>query len=120
MLGKNYSDGIVFFSLKGDVGLTDIADFLREMSREIANGSRTFVLDLSGGEHIQRHAFDSLINIKNKLRSNGVRLVIVCTKKMLMDILNVERVPEHFEVISDTSILKNRYSMVGSYSGYRN
>ncbi|MGC8927337.1 MAG: STAS domain-containing protein [Myxococcota bacterium] len=120
MLGKNYSNGIVWFSLKGDVGLTDVADFLREMRREVATGSKMFVLDLSNSEHIQRHAFDSLINTKNKLRSDGIRLIIVCTKKILMDILNVERVPEHFEVISDTSVLNNIYSVQVSYSGYRN
>ncbi len=119
MLKKNYLRNLVWFSLGGDVGLTDIADFLREMSNEIIGGQRLFVLDLSTGEHIKRHAFDSLINIKNKLKKNGVRLIIVCTKQMLIDILNVERVPEHFEVISDTSILKSQYSFAKS-PVYRN
>ncbi|MCX7957788.1 MAG: STAS domain-containing protein [Deltaproteobacteria bacterium] len=120
MLRKTFSEGLVWFSLNGSVGLTDIADFLREMSKEIHYGNRVFVLDISGGEHIQRHAFDSLINIKNKLKKDGVRLIILCAKKTLIDILNVERVPEHFEVISDTAVLKNQYSYANSYSSYRN
>ncbi len=119
MLRKDYSEGIVRFSLDGDVGLTDIADFMREMSKEIMTGNRLFVLDLSAGEHIKRHAFDSLINIKNKLRKSGVRLIIVCTKQMLIDILNVERVPEHFEVVSDTRLLQSQYSLAKS-TAYRN
>ncbi len=117
---KTFSEGLVWFSLNGPVGLTDIADFLREMSKEINCGNRIFVLDISGGEHIQRHAFDSLINIKNKLRKSGVRLIILCSKKTLIDILNVERVPEHFEVINDISVLKSQYTFANSFSSYRN
>jgi anti-anti-sigma regulatory factor len=65
MLSKMYSEGLVWFSIRGDVNLVDIADFLREMQREIATGSRGFILDLSNADHIQRHAFDSLINRTN-------------------------------------------------------
>jgi|GEM_PF-2418625 len=120
MLTKNYSEGLVWFSLRGDINLVDVADFLREMQKEVATGSKGFILDLSDAEHIHRHAFDSLINIKNKLRANGVRLVILCTKKMLIDILSVERVPEHFEVTNDPSKVRVGLSYSKSLSSYRN
>lgn len=120
MLKKSLSGEFVWFSLDGIIGLTDIADFLREMSKEITYGNKNFVLDISSGEYIQRHAFDSLINIKNKLKKSGVRLVIFCSKQMLIDILNVERIPEHFDVVNDNSVVKNQYSIAVSKPSYRN
>lgn len=120
MLRRSYSGKFVKFSIGGDVNLADIADFLREMTKEIMSGSRAFLLDISSAEHIQRHAFDSLINIKNKLRAGGVRLVIVCDRQALLDILNVERIPEHFEVLRDPSSLTQDYVCVNGVRGYRN
>ncbi|MCX7944033.1 MAG: STAS domain-containing protein [Deltaproteobacteria bacterium] len=120
MLKKNMYEGLVWFSLSGEVGLTDVAGFLREMSKEITNGNKIFVLDISDGEHIRRHSFDALINIKEKLRKSGVRLIIVCCKKILIDILNVERVTEHFEVVSDSSLVKNQFSFSQNCFSYRN
>ncbi len=120
MLKKNLFSGVVSFSIVGEVNLTDIADFLREMTGEIVMGRKAFMLDISNAEHIHRHAFDSLINIKNRLKANGVRLVIVCSKQALIDILNVERVPEHFEVLRDSSSLKQNLANAFSVQSYRN
>lgn len=120
MLKKTYQEGLVWFSLNGAVGLTDIADFLREMSKEINYGNKVIVLDISNSDHIQRHSFDSLINIKNKLKQSGVRLIIVCSKQLLINILKVERIPEHFEVVNDTALIKSQYAFANSYSVYKN
>lgn len=120
MLKKKSTNGLIWFKLDGDIGLTEVADFIREMTKEIQYGNKVYILDISESEHIQRHAFDSLINIKNKLKLSGVRLIILCTKKLLMDILKVERVPEHFEVLNNVSLVDSYFSFSNSKQVFKN
>jgi anti-anti-sigma factor len=102
MLVMNHVDGVVVFTLSGDVGQTEMAEFSRELGTMLAGGSRRFVLQMDRVEHVQYHCLDLLIRSCATLKRHGGELRIAGASRYVRNIMRFVGVEQHLRVYPST------------------
>ena len=98
MLVMKSMDGVIVFTMSGDVGQTEMAEFSRELGARLADHARRFVLQMDRVEHVQYHCLDLLIRGCALLKRTGGELRIAGASKYVRNIMRFVGVEQHFRV----------------------
>ena len=98
MLVMKSIEGVIVFTMSGDVGQTEMAEFSRELGARLAAGARRFVLQMERVEHVQYHCLDLLIRSCALLKRTGGELRIAGATKYVRNIMRFVGVEQHFKV----------------------
>ena len=98
MLVMKSIEGVIVFTMSGDVGQTEMAEFSRELGARLADGARRFVLQMERVEHVQYHCLDLLIRSCALLKRTGGELRIAGATKYVRNIMRFVGVEQHFTV----------------------
>lgn len=98
MLVMKSHNGVIVFTMSGDVGQTEMAEFSRELGASLAGNERRFVLQMDGVEHVQYHCLDLLIRGCAMLKRTGGELRIAGASKYVRNIMRFVGVEQHVKV----------------------
>ena len=98
MLVMKPVNGVIVFTMSGDVGQTEMAEFSRELGVRLADGARRFVLQMERVDHVQYHCLDLLIRSCAMLKRQGGELRIAGASKYVRNIMRFVGVEQHFRV----------------------
>jgi anti-sigma B factor antagonist len=109
-LHQREKDGVAIFDLKGRLVGGEPVQLLRDrISQAVANGTRSFILNLAGVDYIDSSGLGSLVITYTSVKKQGGMLKLLNLSRRNIELLVLTKLTTVFEVFDDEQNAVNSF-----------